>query len=539
MMKTVIIYISCAEKMSEECRLFFQQELDQNKLYLLEYQKQDGKKWNAGKVERLWKDLEDTVDVWPEWKLILADDRRQEVEADEYLNQDLFIKQLVDKLYSGFAKTEYQGTAPVVFYIWSSLGREYHLPRERDAMVLPQVWRVKFPGKSRFLFYYHETQRELPYECRSIVYCLLLLYIVMYELPIEHCRVEIIYRLDAEWSWQGLVHYAEKLEKQQEQIERITQEETVDTQDFFMAPVYADVHSGSRINESYRNRRARWSKRIVGVRNELKLLQRQFQRKAKKCFRDVKSTYWLYDIKDWNHREHQSCKDEYLEELRQLYENGIFDYEGSQKQIDALLESINKNQKWWSVVKEVLISLWVAALIICHMTAAELTPVVILIGLILVGIFCGSVNPLIPSRKQLEIKREYQEIAEQMEGFRNRINRELSLMERYRHECHRYNEWKAERERLETVNREGLRRLVELDNGRKWLKNLRRFVQEQSKESMDLADVESFPINREYIYRPSDWREGEKELETPGGEKVSFPYPMIDSIQIENCKRPG
>lgn len=534
-MKTVIIYVSHTERMSERNRLFFQYEMEQNMLYLLEYQKQDGRTWKSGEFERLWKDLERTVGVWSEWKLILADDRRPDMEVEEYLQKNIFLRNLVRDLCGGFAKAEYQGTAPEAFYILCSLGREYTTPRRKTDMILPQAWHPYVTEKSCFLFYYHETHRELPYECRHIAYLLLILYVAIYGLPVGCYRPDILYRVDADWDWKGFRRFVEQMEEQYSRMERTIWERSADTQDFFMPPVYADTYSAPRIDDSYRKRAAQWVSCIRVAREDLMYMQREFQRKAARCFRKVKQTYWRYDITDWNSNDNQMSREQYLEELRQLYETGMFDYRDTRLLADRLLESIEQNSRKRDAYTRTAVRVCLAAVIICAaLSFTELIPIAALLGIV----FCIICRPwTFRPEEQLMIQQEYREITDRMEGFKNRINKELSLMVDYRHEYHRYCEWKEEQERLGAANREGMHWLVDIERGRQWLKELCILLPDKAEESIDSGYSVDSLTDRECIYHPTGWKDSKEELETFGGDKVSFPYPMISCIRIDKCKK--
>lgn len=539
MMKTVIIYVSRGEGMAEAYKPFFRPELEQNVLHLLEYQKKDGTDWQCGEYERVRRELERAAGAWTDWKLIIADDRM--LTEDTYLHRDEFLRNLVEKLSEGFAGPAYQGTPPEAFYLLCSLDDVYERPVGRNAMGLPPGWHQPSSPNARIFFYYHQTKKELPYKCRSILYYLLLLCMARYELPADRYRSELLYRVDAEWDWDGFHRFLEQMERQYAQMERNIREASADTQDFLMSAVYADTHITPQMPGIRRKRSARWARHFKDARKEIDEMEKRFRRDAKKCFQEVRQTFWRHDVVDWDPRENQRAREQYQKQLQLLYENGIFDYEETQKRINTLLDEIEGKQRKYEA------GLWgwgrlIAAALALFLLLWGKSPfwfvlpaVIVIVPVFLIALWFVMTHWSFRLEEQRSFREEYKRILRRMEGFRNRINRELDLMVKYRHQWHKYIAWKKEQERLQAENREGTQLLLELARGRQWLDGLRALAQTEGGARAASGSEKACPLSREYIYRQADWEKAEG-VELPGGERISFPYPMLRSVKTEKCK---
>lgn len=529
-MKTLIIYISEHERMSDRYRAFFQNKIDQKSIYVLEYSQAVFNKKNFQSV--LHDELEHIVHAWQEWAIILAVDWEIRALNEELLNEESFLWKVIDCVILEVEDYVYREAcmASVHVLIYSDLqqepcGKDLMLSEELQKKVKSIAWE-----KMRF-FICGNDQEERLYECRRMTYFLLVLYCAMGNVPIENYQLGVIYRLSACWDWEGFGTFISQMANQYEQMEKKFQEMIRNIEALELPALFADTASTPKVLIEHKSVLTKNDSKYI--RKQLIATHHKLEREAAKGFQKIKGIFLRYDATQWNIDEIKEKIEEYEKELDILYIRETEDFE---EKLNCLNE-LEQREKYylrrciiWEGIEEVLAIALLWSVIAGRSCALWFKGImVVLAGFMLEYWYVYYRN------KRAAIRGEYHFIEERIKLEQGRINREFSLMTDYRNEFHRYYEWVNGQKRQKEVNKEAAYMLEQIKTRKEWLNWLKDLLPAMRNEAAQTECGLYLLQKKESLHYVIDWQK-KYFIRVNGDGERAFPYPFICSVCIVRAK---
>ena len=524
-MKTITIYLNENGELADE--LYYFLEHGNGEGAVLRYSSKQMKEKNFEENLRLR--LEDLVGHSFCWRLLLVDDRWEKLSPDKLYGENSFPWKIIDLFRPG-GSSKFSREFPEVILVITSISADSADSKKQGTEASDKGDKAR---KSRYelryelkemenhicdcpvrFFYYDFNSSDGDYDRRRFSFAFVLSELLSPEFSPAGCKCARLYQTLIEWDarmlWDYLEDEGRQYRKKADKLDEILSR----TENQFTRPIYEDDtpvlpewNTGRKRFELRRRQTASYEK-------EVEELKKKIQGISQIEFARIRQTYYSRDRYEWNVKEIIRVKNSYEDGLRQLYKEGVWDPQKTEEKIRKLSEYDTSHRTaseflWFLQIAMILVAVWTLYGRDPSLSAFFL--------LLLVFLFFVAFSRERHPKKWTEVAYTAMknEIEQELQGVRLRLQNELAYLSRYRQAYHEYNN------------------IIKLQN--EWRQDRQRALKDAERQK--ILDEVRARLSRVIEPDPEDKKQIRREICAPA--EKQFSYPFIREFRIKEQEEDG